>query len=112
MHLEPGTHRVAIRLEDGRHFEKDVFVSAGESSRLSIEAPPKEQQEQPEKPTPVRPAPELETGSGQSTFGYVTLGLAAASATGAVVLGVFTVKAVDDFKATGNTDSDLHGKPF
>lgn len=106
IHLAAGRYNVRIETPNGGRKTLGVEVVAGRTVQLYL--PPEEQ------PSPATPAlgpssaPDEEGGGGaQSIAGWIGLGTGGALGIVAVVLGVQTLGAVDDFEATNNTDAAL-----
>ncbi len=101
-HLEPGRYSVRIRFDSGAARTRDVELAAGEVLQLEVEPPLEAAPRATPQPTP-QAAP---GGSTHKTLGWLSLGVGAAAATSAVVLGISTLEALDDFERSGNTDAD------
>lgn len=94
-HLAPGDHVLRLR-RDGDNWEQLVTVEA--DAPLSVVAQkglgPDAAADPLREPTPAPPSAE---GHGQKTWGWVTVGVGSALGAGAVVTGLFTLNARNEF---------------
>lgn len=97
-HLAPGDHVLHLQ-KNGDTWEQLVTVEA--DAPLSVVA----QKERPRAgkkeqfPVPAPPPPSAPESHGQKTWGWVTLGVGTALGSGAVVTGLFTLNARNEFNA-------------
>jgi tetratricopeptide (TPR) repeat protein len=108
-YLEPGRHRVLITLEDGTPLSRGVDAVANDTTVVLVE-----------RPRPGSVDPELGDAGGSKqpgavpasssrdlrTLGWVSIGVSAAAAGAAVLLGLEAISAKDDYDASGYRNGD------
>jgi hypothetical protein len=103
VHLPAGTH--SLRLEMGGQVKtQTVEIGAGEAKRIAIEAPPVPTPPRARKPAaeqpPATPQPDQRarnTGKAQRTWGWVAIGAGVVLSGAAIVLGLDTLSAKQDW---------------
>ena len=98
VYLEPGKYPLHLEFQSGAR-ERTVELRPGELLRLDIDASPRAE------PPAAPPAQVRDTS--RTTWGLVTLGAGAAAGVAAGALGYSTLRALDDFETSGNTDAAL-----
>jgi tetratricopeptide (TPR) repeat protein len=114
VHLVAGMYAVRLEL-DGVVKTHEVQIGAGEAKRIALEVPrqaapkaapaPAAEPVRVPPPEPDRPAPE--TDSTQRTWGWVAVGVGAALTGAAVVLGLQTLSARDEWDNLAHTPSEI-----
>jgi hypothetical protein len=98
IHLEPGEHAVEAITTGEQEHSRGVAVVAGETVHLAF----------PEDPVTAEEPLTFERqdpGQAQRIGGWVGVGLGGIAGIAAVALGASTLRAIGDFKETGNTDA-------
>ncbi|GMV14070.1 MAG: hypothetical protein AMXMBFR56_22940 [Polyangiaceae bacterium] len=108
-YLEPGRHEIGVRLRDGTARVRRVDAAAGRTTVLLIEEARREAAE-PSAPRPDPPRSERSSRGDYATAGWISVGVGAAAAGVAVVLGVQALGARDDFNASGHRDADARDR--
>jgi hypothetical protein len=104
VHLRPGQYEVEVQRVDGSVAKKTIAVRAGESVDAAFEAAAPTSQRAAPRPSPlVRPSPAA--ANTQRALGWIGVGLGAASSGAAIYLGVRTLRARDDYQASGYLDA-------
>jgi hypothetical protein len=99
IHLAPGAHAVdAITVGEIEH-TREVQVVAGQTVHLAFPEDPATPDD-----TVILGEPREDPGEAQRIGGWVGVGLGGIAGIAAVALGASTLRAIGDFKETGNTD--------
>ena len=104
--LEPGRHRIRVTLADDTPLARRVRAAAGETTVVLVETSSSESEPE-ASPRPRRTAKGTPDGGGSPdlrTAGYISLGVSAVAVGAAIVLGLETLSARDDWDASGHTD--------
>jgi tetratricopeptide (TPR) repeat protein len=121
-HLPDGTHQIACSTPDGRSFVREVVVTAGIGTRVTL-APKQYQDVQPQAPLTYSPAPPAPaaprdpveplrdddrpaTRSPRKAAGFAFLGAGGVLAGTSLAFGVATLRANDDYRESDYTDAD------
>jgi hypothetical protein len=107
VHLRPGTHTITLEA-GGTTRTHEVNVGAGEAQRAAFDAPAPRVRETPRAAPVAATAPlppprervERDTGSAQRTWGWVAIGAGVVFAGAAVVLGLQTLDAREEWEQT------------
>jgi hypothetical protein len=111
-YLLPGTYQLEVDYQ-GKTSQSALTILAGRDHEVKLDFP------EPEVTTPppvkvvepsVPPAPPVDTGISQRTWGWVSVGAGVALSGAAIVLGLRALSARDRFVASGNTDADARSE--
>jgi hypothetical protein len=109
-YLRPGDYQVTAEYR-GDQTTTPTTVQAGEERELQLDLPlpepPAAVAPAPVAPPPVSPQPRpVDAGTGQKTWGWVSVGASVALSGAAIFLGVRALSARDRFTESGNTNAD------
>lgn len=112
VHVAAGSHDVIVRDRTGREVRKEVRVFAGETAQIALELPASEPTSPARKPAaaPAKKDSAPSDGSAQRTWGYVALGGGVVLGAAAAFLGVQTLDALDEYKASDRRDLDARDR--
>jgi hypothetical protein len=111
-YLLPGTYELEVDYQ-GKTSQSALTILAGRDHEVKLDFP------EPEAATPppvkmvepnVPPAPPVDTGISQRTWGWVGIGAGVALSGAAIVLGIRALSARDRFVASGNTNADARSE--
>ena len=111
-YLLPGTYELEVDYQ-GKTSQSPLTILAGRDHEVKLDFP----EPQAAAPPPVKmvepnvpPAPPVDTGITQRTWGWVGIGAGVALSGAAIVLGLRAVSARDRFVASGNTNADARSE--
>jgi hypothetical protein len=112
-YLRPGDYDVAADYR-GTRASTSVSIKAGEQRELQLDLPLPEPAAPVAPPVAVPPAPPaprpVDTGAGQKTWGWVSVGASVALSGAAIFLGVRALAARDRYEASSNTNADARNE--
>lgn len=110
-YLRPGDYEVSADYR-GTRTTTSIAVQAGEQREVQLDVPLPElpaAEAAPVAPPPPVPPP-VDTGAGQKTWGWVSVGASVALSGAAIFLGVRALAARDRFAASNNTNEDARNE--
>jgi tetratricopeptide (TPR) repeat protein len=108
IHLAPGAHSLTADFANGRSEVRRLELSKGETKSLVLQAPARTWQ--PRSPKAEPRSSRASASSGQSTLGWVLMGVGVAASGAAIYFGVTALDARDSYANSGRRDEDAYDR--